>query len=187
MFTRDVFKDQSAPAFALLAVTIRKYGLSILEEEAELLRSEIDRDYDIRLSDLQSDKLQAAINILLTDHFEDDWRVFETCCHLLSNQPTEHDVLNPLEAEQIAIGLAEARLIKSEILATDEAILFGDEVRAYAGHIFYEYGFHKAPSIFPTAIMPSSVPADDVEKNEALNELYTVHLDYVLDYFEKIN
>jgi hypothetical protein len=187
MFTRDVYRDQQAPAFALLAVTIRKYGLSILEEEAEFLRMEINRDYDVRLSDLQNDKLQAAINILLTDHFEYDWRVFETCCHLLSNQPTEFDVLNPLEAEQIAIGVAEARLIKSEILDEDEALIFGDEVRAYVGHIFYEYGLHKAPKIFPTAIMPNSVPVNDVTKNEALTELYQTHLEIILDYMDKLS
>jgi len=186
MFTKDVYKDEQAPAFALLAVTLRKYGTAILEEEPEFIRMQIENDYLLKLSDLQSDKLQAAITIMITDHFQEDWRVLETCCHLLSNQPVEHDVLNPLDPEQLAIGLAEFRLIKADTQDDNDQTIFSDEVRAYIGHIMHEYGFHRAPSLFPIAIMPASAPADDVEKNEALNEVYRVHIEYVLDYLSRI-
>ena len=187
MFTRDVYKDQKAPAYALLAVTLRKYGLGILDEEPEFVRAEINRDFDIKLSDLQSDKLQAAMTVMSTDHFEEDWRVFETVCHLFSNELVDHDILHPAEAEDIAVALAEATLIKADILDEGEGIHYSDEVRAYAGRIFHEYGFHKAPKLFKSAIMPKSVEADDKEKNAALKELFDAHANYVIDYMEKID
>ena len=187
MFSRDVYKDEKAPAYALLIVVLKKYGLDSLEWEPELLRAEIEKDYDIHLSDLQQDKIQAAMNILTSDHYEHDWRVFEVSSHLLNNQPMDHEDVCPLEAEEIAVALAEVRLIKTDTLDEGEKFEFGDEVRAYAGHIFYEYGMHKSPKIFPKAIMPKSNEADDKGKNEALKEIFDAHAAYVLDYLEKID
>mgnify|MGYP000196158323 CR=1 FL=1 len=186
MFSRDVFKDEKAPAYALLITTIKKYGLDSLEWEPEILRAEIDRDYDIHISDLQNDKIQAAMNVLTSDHFEHDWRVFEVSSHLFNNQPMDHEDVCPLEAEEIAVALAEFRLIRTDTLDEGEKLVFGEEIRAYAGHIFYEYGMHKAPKIMPTAIMPKSNKADDKDKNEALKEIFDVHASYILDYLEKI-
>lgn len=183
MFSRDVYQDEKAPAYALLVVVLKKYGLDSLEWEPELLRAEIDRDYDIDISDLQHDKIQAAMSVLTTDHFESDWRVFEVSSHLFNNEPIDHDDLSPLEAEQLAVALAEFNLIKEP----DEKVVFSDEIRAYVGLTCHEYGLHKAPKIFPTAIMPKSNKADDKEKNEALREIFDAHANYVLDYLEKID
>src|ERR1019366_1750451 len=103
--------------------------------------------------------------ILTTEHFESDWRVFETTCHFLNNQAMDHEALEPIEAEEIAVGVAEVSLIKKDSLDEGEQLIFGEEVRAYAGLAFHEYGMHKAPTIFPTAIMPKSNKADDKNKN----------------------
>src|SRR4051812_46404994 len=113
MFSRDVYKDQKAPAYALLFSVLKRFGSEALEWEPELLRQEIEKQYDLKMTDLQSDKLQAAIVTLTTDHFEHDWRVFEVSCHLFNNSPIHHEDIEPLEAEEIAIGLVEASLIKS--------------------------------------------------------------------------
>ncbi len=188
MFTIDVYKDEKAPAFALMGVTLTKYGMAAIEHEPELLREQIEKDYGIKLSDLQMDKLQAAIIVLCSDAFYDDWRVFETCSHLFSNSPVDHDVVNPLEAEDIAVALAEATLIKSCVLEKDERIQYHDEVRAYAGLIFHDYGLSKAPKIFPTAIMPanSGNTDNDKSKNDSLKELFDAHSEYIVDYIEKL-
>lgn len=184
MFTRDVYKDEKAPAYALLFVTMRKYGVECFEWEPELLRVEINRDYDIRLSDLQHDKLHAAIVVYTTNQFETDWRVFETCCQLFNNELVDHEDLNPLEAEEIIIGIVEASLIKKD---DEDGLEYDDEVRAYAGLVFHNYGMHKAPRLFPAALMPKSAPAEDKEKNLALKELFDTHFNYILEYLEKID
>jgi len=184
MFSRDVYRDEKAPAYALLVVTLKKFGMDSLEWEPEFLRQEINREYDIKLTDLQQDKIHAMVICMTTDHFEHDWRVFETCCNIFNHELVDHEDVNQLEAEEIAIGLAEFHLLRKD---TDEAhVTFGDEVRAYAGLAFHEYGMHKAPNIFPSAIMPKSVKADDIEKNEALKELFDTHVQYILDYVEKL-
>jgi len=188
MFTRDVYLDNKAPSYALLVVTLKAFGMEALEWEPELLRQEIDREYDIKLSDLQHDKLHAMVVCMVTDHFEHDWRVFETCVSLFNGESVDHEDLNPLEAEEIAVGLAEFMLLKKDVDIGPTH--FGEEVRAYAGIIFYEYGMHHSPKIFPTAIMPKSVNQDDAindEKNEALKEIFDTHVQYVLDYLEKLD
>lgn len=187
MFIIDVYRDDKAPAYVLLGVTLKKYGLSALEEEPELLRMIIERDYDIKLSEMQSDKLQAAICVMLTDQVESNWRVFEPCVHLFNNQYVEHDILTPVEAEDIAVALAEITMIKHDVLDKDELINYGEEVRAYAGQVFYEYGLCSAPSVFPTAIVPKCNECCNSEKNAALKELFNAHVEYILDYIEKLN
>lgn len=189
MFSIDVYRDEKAPAYALMTVTLRKYGMEALEYEPELLRAEIEKDYSIKLSDLQHDKIQAAFTVLLTDHFEHDWIVFQGCGHFFNNQPIECEDFQHLEAEEIAVALAEANLILKDKLEDGEKLEYGDEVRAYMGIAFYEYGLHKAPSIFPKAIMPKSVEgpaAVEKEKNEALKEIFDAHVSYILEYLDKL-
>lgn len=171
------WKDPHTPAFVLLSMVINKYGTACFDWEPELLRKELEEDYNVTFSDLQSDKLQAAITILSTDQIEEHWEAFETCCHLLNNEPDNFETFEPLEAEEIAHALPELELIKGAEL---EPILYGDEVRAYAGIIFHAYGMCQPPRIFPTAIMPTSVTqCDDTEKNEALEELYNARRDFL--------
>lgn len=187
MFSRDVYLDQKAPAYALLVVTIRKYGFEFLDVEPALLRHEIEKDYDIKLTELQSNKLQAAITILTTNMFETDWRVFECCVNVLNNEATDCDSVNPAEAEEIAVALAEFALIKNDSSEKDDPVEYDDEIRAYAGRMFFDYGFHSAPDLFPSAIMPASAPSDDKEKNAALEELFKAQVDYVLNYVDKLS
>jgi len=187
IFSRNIFKEEKAPSFALLVTTLNKYGNAALTWEPELLKHQIESDYDIKVSDLQADKLQAAITVMTTNQFETDWRVFEVVSNLFNNSATDHMEIDPLEAEEIAVALAEVALIKQGASDDDEKIDYSDEVRAYAGKVFYEYGMHKAPKIFLNAIMPESAPANDDDKNEALKELFNARVEFILDYLEKNN
>lgn len=190
MFARDIFKDEKAPAFALLAAVLKNYGMEALEYEPELLRAELEKKFDITISDLQNDKLHAAIIVLTTNQFETDWRVFEVVSHLFNNVAIDHDDFEPLEAEEIAVALAEVMLIKESVLEEKEILEYDDEIRAYAGIVFAEYGFHRSPKIFPTALMPKWVKvtkiSDDTAKNEALQELFDAHATYVVEYMDRI-
>lgn len=186
MIPIKVFKDEKAPAFALLSATLQAFGTEIIETEPELLKEEIEKKYDLTLSQLQSDKIQAAMVVMATNQFEEDWRVFETVCNVFCNQAVDPDVVNPAEAEEIATALAEVALIRNCITSEDEVGLrFSDEVRAYAGKMFYEYGFSKPPSIFPSAIMPANVvECDDTPKNDSLLELFSTKAELIVAYLE---
>lgn len=186
MFTRDVLKDHNAPAFALLSAVIKAEGLSALEIDPSILRTHLEETYDVKLTDLQSDKIQAAMVVATTDLYEHCWVTFEKVNHILCNHADDFDTLNPLEAEELIVGLSEATLIKHSFHDEGQAWDFSDEVRAYAGRIFHNYGMSKAPKLFPSALMPTSVPCDNKAKNEALKELFDVHAQHVVEYLEKL-
>ena len=180
----NVLKDEKAPAMALLAVAIKRYGVESLEWSPEILRAELEDDYDIKLSDLQSDKLQAAATILTTDAFEQEPWVFTTCCHLLCSVPYEFSDFSPIEPEYIAMALAEVYLIRDGDLEE-----FGDEVRAFAGKAFHDYGMMCAPAIFPQALMPGCDEQGKVEesdKSEAMTELFNARTAHITKYMEEL-
>ena len=177
----QVFKDEKAPVMALLSVFLKTYGVAAMGWEPELARKEIEDNYRIKMSDLQSDKLQIGISILTSDVFEYKWKVFESGSHLICNVANSLDEFHPLEVEEVIAGVAEAALIR------DEALHYGDEINAYVGKIFADYGFSHPPKLFPGAIMPIGLVAgNDDEKNEALQEIFDAHLEYVVSYVKDI-
>lgn len=176
-------RDTDIPASVLLVIVLRKYGPGCFDMDPSLLRQDIEDDFKIQLTDLQQDKLQAAITVVSTDQFESHWEVFETCCHLFNNQPDDFESFDPLEAEDVALALAEVDIIKN---TAHEPVEYDSEVNVYAGLVFHEYGMSKPPNIFPTALMPESNECDDSEKNEALDELYKARLKFLHDLMNRL-
>lgn len=182
-FSLDVLKDEKAPVVALLHVVLRKYGVECFDWQPEFLREEVEQDFNVKLSDLQSDKIQAGITILATDLFEGQWEVFKTVCHLLNNTADTFEDASSLEAEEIASAIAHYRLLTGAETNTP----FSDEVNAAAGVVFYSYGMSEAPTIFPTALIPDyAVKADPSEKNQALNDIYDARTKDILAYVQSL-
>jgi hypothetical protein len=182
-FSLDVLNYEKAPALALLYVVIKKYGVEAFSWQPEFLREELESDFNVCLSDLQSDKLQAAIIILQTDLFEGQWEVFKTICHLLNNTPDNFEDATGLEAEEVASALAQYKLL----VGSTGTPPFSDEVNAGAGVVFYNYGMSEAPSILPTASIPGyAVKADPTEKNQALSEIYDSCTKSIIEYAQSI-
>jgi len=186
--TVDILKDKSAPASALLAVVFEEYGADCFDWESEVLRIEIERDFGVVLEPEQSDKLQAAVIVISTDHFENDWHTFNCCIHALNGEPFSYDELYPVDAEQIAAAMPEIETIRNSYL--EEGFEYSSEVNAYAGMIFSEYGLFFAPEEFPSAIMPS-LPGEhnsdsQSEKRKALAELYTSKKAKIAEYLNSI-
>jgi hypothetical protein len=175
---KEILNDEKAPVIVLLWLITREYGEECYEWEPEVLKLELEEDFDCKLSDLQSDKIQAGITILTTEQYETALNVFETLNYLLCNQPDDFDTFNPLEAEELIAGLTEAYLIRTERLE------FSPEIRVYAGKIFYDYGMHKPPTLFPEAIMQET-EGDDEEKNAALQEIFDARLETISSYFNE--
>lgn len=184
--------DENAPVFALLYVCLKHFGISVLDAdndiELPILIQELEKSYNVKISDLQADKIAAGLIAAGTNNYEEHWQAFETINHLFNNQHDDYDTLNPLEAEEIATGLAEYVLIHSNLLDIGESLSYSDEIRVYAGKIFYDYGFSKPPTIFPDAIIPAeAVDANDDDKNAALQELFDARAEYILEYLDKNN
>ena len=178
----QVLKDDNAPVAALLATAVAVYGAECFGWEPTLLRNELEDDFNLTLSDLQSDKLQAGITVLTTNMYETNIRTFEVCSRLFNADPQDFEDFEPLEAEELIAALTEVMLLKMEPLE------FDSEVNAYAGQVFYNYGFCHPPKMFPSALMPQGKPVvcHDADKNEALNEIFEERLKTTKDYLEKI-
>ena len=183
MTISEVFKDEKAPAVALLMCYLNKYGdePEAINWDSTTIWHEIKKDFGIELSEFQLDKLNAALTILMTDYYEVNWHVYELCSHLLSNVHADSSVVSPLEVEEIVKSSVDAHLIKHE------SIKYSDDVNVYVGKIFYDYGFSKPPTLFPSAILPTCNQVDDEEKNKALQELFDHRLNFVMEYVEKID
>ena len=178
-------KQEQIPGIVLLTIALSRYGVDCLAWEGELLRNELETDFGVELSDLQSDKLQAAIIALTSDFTEQDWKVFETSFHLFCGVHEDFDTVTPLEAEYLVMGLAEFELIK---LGDEDGIHYSDEVAAYAGRVFHEYGLVTPPDVAPWALMPvgHGDPVDESEKREALRELYFARREYLLGLMDRV-
>lgn len=176
-------RQENTPAIVLLIIAIDRYGVECFEWEPEILRKELEEDFNVQLSDLQSDRLQAAILAVSTDMIEQDWKAFETAFSLLAGQHEDFSTVVAMEAEYLVMGLAEFELLK---LGDEDGIQYSDDVAAYAGLVFSEYGLVHAPDVAPWAIMPlnSSELGESQEKREALRELYLARRAYLIDLVE---
>lgn len=184
-FSAEVLKDERAPVIALLMVVLAKYGVECMDYQPEFLRKDLNEDFNVDISDLQSDKIQAGMTILKTDLFEAQWEVFKTVCHLLNSIPDSFEENTPLEAEVVAAAMAHYKVIVEDDVRTP----FSDEVCAYVGQVFHHYGMVEAPSLFPNAMMPESNemnPEIQSEKNEALNSLYDAHIKNIQKYVDSL-
>ena len=182
----SLLKDKATPASVLVTILFDEYGSAFLDWEPEIVVLEVLEDFGVELSATQSDKIQAAIIIMSTDHFEWDWHTFNSCIHALNNEPFNYDTFYPISAEQIAAVMPEVEMLTTNFLG--EGLRFSDEVNTYAGFIFSEYGLFFAPSEFPTAIMPSLQGEynldSQVEKKEALAEIFLAKKDKLKEYFD---
>lgn len=185
MTTQQILKDEKAPSVVLLGVVLKNFGRECLEWDPAIMRKEIETEFSILLSELQSDKLQAAITVLTTDLFESDWKLFESTCQLFNCIPSDLEVVEPLSAEELIAGLCEASVIRHESLE------FSPDVRAYAGQVFAEYGLVGTPTLFPQAIMPvrqvkpEDIKESEIEKNAALQDVFSAKLTYIREYANK--
>jgi hypothetical protein len=179
--SRTIYTDDNAPLMAVLWAVTKDYGTKSFEWVPTILRNEIETD-NCEISDLQADKIQAAITMATTNMFETDIRTFEVCSRLSLCRSQDFEDFEPLEAEEIVSGLVDIHLIKGEKLD------FSTEVQVYVGKVFYDYGFHNAPEIFPTAILPEGrkTEGDDSTKNEALKEIFDRKISSVQSYMSEI-
>jgi hypothetical protein len=179
----QVLQDDKAPTLALLAVIIHKYGvMEAITWDPVTMKYELEDDFNIELSELQTDKIQLGLSLLASDIFESQYEVFAAGVNILNCFPTVFTDFIPIEAEDIAIAIAEVDLLNEGV-----EVEYSDEVKKFAGLIFSAHGLSQAPSIFPEAIMPEHTFHDEIgEKDEALTELYNAKQEYIKVYMEKL-
>lgn len=173
-FDAQILEDQNIPSVILLGVVLNKLGSDAIDWDPITIDSEVKEEFNVSLTHLQFNKLMAAIDVLHNDNFESKWFVFDKICKTFSNLYVDYETLDDSQLEYIVLGVLEAGLIRGE------TIEFTDEVKAYMGRIFRDFGFVNAPTLFPFAIMPHSEDKldedSDKEKNEAVQQIVDVRL-----------
>ena len=191
----DYYKNEDTPVIILLDIALRFFAMNdLLELDPVIIHEELEKWLGVDISEFNHDKLHAGIVLLGTNTFEQQYSVFETICRFLNNQPDTFDIMQPLEAEEIACALPHYELIIQTYLDEEgqEDKKFSEAIRAVVGHIFYEYGCLFPPSIFKNAILPF-IPKEIQEqrkeqglaKDYALNEIYSAKKKKLQDQIEE--
>jgi len=179
---KGLMGDDKTPAPILLGALLASYGPICMSWEPEVLRQEINESFDVEISDLQSDKIQAAVNLLLSDDFQRDYQVFETTCRLFNNRPDDFETEVLLEWEEMVNGVTDVMIITSEVPK------YSDDVRVYIGRVLEEYGMSAPPKQFKRAIMDEfvtgSVESKDDEKEMAIEELMEARTKHVASFMK---
>jgi hypothetical protein len=178
-----VYSDEGAPTIALLFAFIKQFGSEALLHDPLLIKDDIEKEYNLTLSELNFDNLCAAIEVLTSNMFEENWNVFETCCHLFSNVPVDTSIVVPLSIEEVVKGIAEAYLIRHEKLE------FNGDINLYVGKLAFDYGFSTPPRLFPTAIIPQCPCAESTDnlKNQALQDLFDYHVNETIKFLDSLS
>jgi len=104
----------------------------------------------------------------------------------LNNEPFDYEDLYPVDAEQIVAAMPDIEMLTNNFLG--EGLKFDDEVNTYAGLIFAEYGLFFAPHEFPTAYIPAVQGEynmdSQIEKKEALAEIYAAKKAKLTEYLD---
>jgi len=155
----EAFTDDNVPAFVLYSICVGQFGGDIHEWEPETLWLEIQDEFKVECSESNKDKLQAAITLVVTNKFYENFRVFEGIGKAFSNQSPNFEWVTPLTPEECAWVVAEARLIDS----TPEE--YSLEVKAYVREVLREGGLYMSPPQLAFCNIATVYPAEKYVPN----------------------
>jgi len=133
------FKDEHTSAFVLYSICVAKFGVEIHEWEPETLWMEIQDEFKTDAHECCKDKLQAAITLVATNTFWENFNVFEGICKSFNCHSPGFEYLTPMSVEECSWGVAEAHLIDE----TPEE--FSEEIREYTRQTLRLHGYMIAP------------------------------------------
>jgi hypothetical protein len=135
----QAFEDEDVSSFILYTICFGKFGADIHEWEPETLWLEIQDEFKIDPLEENKDKIQAAISLVVTNRFYEDYQAFEAICKAFNKQNPDFEWATPLTPEECAWAVAESRLIDS----TPET--FSLEVKTYVKEALRLGGLFMAP------------------------------------------
>jgi len=150
----QLFEDSEATAFTLYTVCVSHFGSKIHEWEPETLWLEIIDDFKVDVEESNKDKIQAAIALVVTNKFYEDYRAFEGICKAFNSQSPDFEWSTPLSPEEASWGVAESRLIDE----TPE--IFALEIEGYVRELLRYGGLLAAPPQLSFCKMSSHYPIE---------------------------
>jgi hypothetical protein len=122
----------------------------------ETIVAELEDDFNVRVPQLNQDKLFIAINLLVTDDFFTRTRRFIDACNVLSGSEMSR-AFDKADAMECAWGMTEALLIHPP----GEGEEFCNEIRHYLGKVLDDEGIQEPPDLLRLAIRDTRNGAAD--------------------------
>lgn len=161
----EAFSDDSVSAFILYTICYGHFGTDIHSWEPETLWLEIQDDIKAIPSETNKDKIQAAIALVSTNKYYEDFQVFEGICKSFNSQSPDFEWITPLTPEECAWAVAESRLIDS----TPEE--YSEEIKAYVQEILRLGGMYLAPPQLTFANMSAKYQIERYVPKELLDKV----------------
>lgn len=140
MLPSEIFTNPRSSVTVLHLTLIKQYGTEAYSWEPQTLWQEIQDDFKVQVIPINKDKIQAALTLITTDLFYQQWEVFEKICQAFNNIKPSFDYVSPLSIDQIIIGITESGLL--DMLPPEG---WNYEVTGYIKTALKEEGFLKAP------------------------------------------
>lgn len=145
---KEVWTGEATFATSLLLLTVDTYGTECFDWDFKTLKMEIEEDFNVKLPQVNFDRLMVAINILKTDDFFKSLPDFIAWCNVLDGDVYDPRWFDPADAEEIAWGITEALIIEPPV----EEEPFTEEIRAYIGAALDREGILNPPDILRIAL-----------------------------------
>lgn len=140
---QEVLSNEDTFATTLLVLLIDRFGLETLEWHPETIHMELSDEFHIEIPVLNTDKLNAAIDIATSNSFYKQMHKFIQYCNVLSGSHFHFGVFDPADAMECAWGITEAMLI----YPPEEDEPFSEEIRYYIGKVLHDEGIKTPPDV----------------------------------------
>jgi len=157
-------------ASVILAICVNSFGTECFDWEPDTLIMELEEDFNIQLSQVNRDKLNAILTVITTDQFYKDPVVFWQVGNVLSGTPANFVTgADPLTVDEAAWAAVEAALIDMPDGDLPQPS-YSSQVSAMVGAILKSEGFSRPPQFLKFATMPERHQAMDLDSESGQEE-----------------
>ena len=183
---KKVFSNNELYPLLYHLALLNKYGVEYYDWDPETIRSEIREDFNIEITDIVSNKIQAISTLVSTDHYYLYWEAFESLTKAIVTGYPQFVHITPLYPEEICWGLITACLNDSEYDSIKD-LPFSLEVIGYITVTLEMQGIYSPPDFIIDMPFEKKVPAKN-NQNLKLKIIFMARtlLSQIKEYFPQI-
>ena len=184
--SQAVFSNSELYPLLYHLILLKKYGSEYYNWDPETVRLQIKDDFNISISDIISNKIQAVSTLLVTDQFYIYWEAFESITKALITGYPQFVHVTPLYPEEICWGLISACLNDSDYNSIKELPL-SPEVIGYITVTLEMQGIYNPPKCIKD--MPfdkNTIPKDTQDLKSKILFMVNTLLFQIKKYFPEL-
>lgn len=166
MTATEVLRNKDSFTTVVMAVLYDKYGTEFMEWDPSTINLQLYKDFKFFPDNHLRDKIQAGSSLITTNMFYTSFNVFSVICNILSLNGYATDMFIPPEADEVAWGCLEAKLLDANF----NPDAFSQDIKQYTGFILEREGIYTPPSILSFAFYGNN-PTDNMGEDPEFNKL----------------